>query len=556
MTAEMPAGRPNILWISTHDINPHLGCYTGIWPGAEVARTPNLDALAAAGVRFDQAFATTPVCGPSRSALMTGCFPTSIGTHNMRSKAVPPPEVRLLSEYFRAAGYYATNNAFTDFQVPVPGTAFDDCSSTAHWRNRPTEDTPFFALFHGMATHESQIYLDDDEFDTVTAELPPEQRHDASGTPVPPYHLQNEVFATAWARYHDLISVMDAWAGRLLAELEDDGLADNTIVVFWSDHGAGFPRAKRWATEAGLRVPVIVRWPGQIAAGQARTDVVHLADLGPSMLRMAGLDIPAHMQFSPLFDSSGANLTQGDYAFGGRDRMDEQRDSSRTVRDVRYRYIRHRHPDRSPFQYQHFAEKFPTWKELRRAVNDEARQRAAGVACDVLTPLQRRVTAERKPEHELYDLLADPHETVDLADDPAYADTLHRLSSALDDWLRGTGDLGAVDEDELIARWRPAGTLQPTEVPVCAIDADGNITASCATPGAVIGWSRDEPVSRPARTFQQTITGDPDDDGQTWHIYTRPLVAEHDGPRWFRASRLGFAPSDAVPAPMPPGHER
>lgn len=133
--------------------------------------------------------------------------------------------------------------------------------------------------------------------------------------------------------------------------------------------------------------------------------------------------------------AAGANLIQGEYTFGGRDRMDEQRDSSRTVRDARFRYVRHRHPDRSGFQYQHYADQFPTWKELRRAVNDEARQRAAGQAPDALSTLQRRVTAERKPRHELYDVQADPHETTDLAEDPRYADTLHRLEAALDDWM-------------------------------------------------------------------------------------------------------------------------
>ncbi|MGO1628440.1 MAG: sulfatase-like hydrolase/transferase, partial [Microbacterium sp.] len=250
--------RPNILWISTHDINPELGCYRDVWPGAEAAVTPNLDAFATEGTRFDNAFAVAPVCAPSRSSIMTGCFPTSIGTHNMRSKAVPPPEVRLLSEYFRQAGYYATNNVFTDFQLPVPGTAFDDCSPTAHWRNRPDPDQPFFASFHGMVTHESQIYLDDDDFVRVTSELPDGARHDPETVPVPPYHPDDEVFRTAWARYHDLISSMDAWVGRILSELAEDGLERDTIVVFWSDHGAGFPRAKRWATEAGLRIPLIV----------------------------------------------------------------------------------------------------------------------------------------------------------------------------------------------------------------------------------------------------------------------------------------------------------
>ncbi|WP_349428113.1 sulfatase [Microbacterium sp. LWS13-1.2] len=545
----MVVERPNILWISTHDINPDLGCYRGVWPTADAARTPHLDALAADGIRFDNAFATTPVCAPSRSAIMTGCFPTSIGTHNMRSKSVPPPEVRLLSEYLRMEGYYATNNVFTDFQLEVPGTAFDDCSATAHWRNRPDPTQPFFAAFHGMATHESQIYLDDDAFAARTAELPTEHRHDPQSVQVPPYHLDTEVFRTAWARYHDLISVMDAWAGRLLAELDEDGLAENTIVVFWSDHGAGFPRAKRWATEAGLRVPVIVRWPARIGGGRSRTDVIHLADLAPSMLRMAGVDVPPHMQARPLFDADGSECVQGAYAYGGRDRMDEQRDSTRTVRDERYRYIRHRHPDRPPMQQLYFAEKFPTWKQLRQFVNDEARQLAAGETPDRMTGLQRRTTGACKPVHELYDISTDPFETVDLADDPGHAGTVERLSAALDEWIRETGDVGLIPEEDLVRTWRPEGTRPVTSPPEMEPADDGTLALRCETPGALIGWTTDPPGHElPALTLQERISGDPEADDRVWHIYTRPLPADHR-PRWARAWRLGFQGSDQVLLP-------
>lgn len=547
------ARRPNVLWISTHDINPDLGCYRGIWPGAEVAHTPHLDALAADGLRFDQAFATTPVCAPSRSALMTGCFPTSIGTHHMRSKAVPPPEVRFLSEYFRTAGYHVTNNVFTDYQVPVPGTAFDACTPTAHWRDRPDPEQPFFAIFHGMATHESQIYLPDERFAQATAGLTSEERHDPAAVPVPPYHPDTDVFRTAWARYHDLVTVMDHWAGNLLAQLAEDGLERDTIVVFWSDHGAGFPRAKRWATEAGLRIPLLVRWPGRIDGGRSRDDVVHLADVAPTMLRLAGIEIPAHMQARPLFDEAGGDVEQGEHAFGGRDRMDEQHDSSRTVRDRRYRYVRHRHPDRAPMQLQHFAEQFSTWRDLRRRVNDEARQRAAGETPDRLTPLQRRLTGPRKPAEELYDLVTDPHETVNLADDAAHADTRRRLSAALDAWVERFGDLGLVDEEELVARWRPDGvvpeTAAPTVVEGGAGAGGGAVRLACGTEGAVIGWTDDPPRDDQRElTLQERISGDPEPDGRLWRIYTAPLPPS-TRPRWARAWRLGYRGSAVVAIP-------
>jgi uncharacterized sulfatase len=258
----MPFSRPNILWISTHDINPHLGCYTGIWPGAEQASTPRLDALAAEGLLLEQAFAAAPVCGPSRSAIVTGCFPPAIGTMHMRTRATPPPDVRLLPEYIRAAGYWTGNTAFTDFQVDVPEPVYDELGDHAHWRLRDDPEQPFFMAFHSLITHESQIYLSDEEFASRTPDAQRVQKAD-----VPPYHPDTEVYRTSWRRYLELISQMDHWVGTLLDQLEEDGLADNTIVVFWSDHGLGMPRGKRWATELGFREPLIVRWPGRIARG-------------------------------------------------------------------------------------------------------------------------------------------------------------------------------------------------------------------------------------------------------------------------------------------------
>lgn len=216
--------RPNVLWISTHDIGPHIGTYSGVYPGADQAYTPHLDQLAELGMRFDRAFASAPICAPSRSAMMTGCFPTSIGTMHMRTKAIPPSPVRLVSEYFREAGYYVTNNSFTDFQVKTPTSAFDECSDSAHWRNRPSKETPFFASFHGIDIHESKLYLDDDDFERLTSHLDPQHRHKQDQVSIPPYHPDTNVFRRTWACYHDLISVMDMWVGGLLKQLEDNGL--------------------------------------------------------------------------------------------------------------------------------------------------------------------------------------------------------------------------------------------------------------------------------------------------------------------------------------------
>lgn len=534
--------RPNILWISTHDINPHLGAYAGVYPGAEDAVTPNLDRLAAQGARFDRAFATAPVCAPARSSIVTGMFPTAIGTMHMRSRAVPPAEVRLLPEYFREAGYYTTNSWFTDFQVDVPPVVYDDCSATAHWRNRPDPEQPFFAEFHGMITHESQIYLDDDEFASRTAHVRDLDRHEPATVTLPPYHPDTPVFRQSWARYLDLITEMDHWVGGILAELEEDGLADNTIVVFWSDHGLGMPRAKRWAYDSGLHEPLVVRWPGVIQPGTVREDLVHVMDLAPTMLAAAGIPIPAHMQAVPLIENFEWVDQPNEFLFGGRDRMDEQEDTSRTVRDARYRYIRNFHPDRSPMQHCDYPDHLATWTEFRRLAFTEASQLGRGERPDQLTPVQRSIVAASKPREELYDLVDDPHETVNLAEDPSHAAQLLRLRAALDEWILRTGDQGLIPEAALVESWRPGGSEQGTAQPT-AERVDGMTVVRCSTPGARVAFTFSEPQNAGAADPLQIAAGLPPQDGRRWTLLAEGAPLPEARPLWVKAWRLGYEAS-------------
>jgi arylsulfatase A-like enzyme len=535
--------RPNILWISTHDINPHLGAYAGIYPGAEYARTPNLDRLAAEGMRFDKAFAAAPICAPSRSAIMTGCYPTAIGTMHMRTKAVPPPQVRLFTEYLREAGYYATNNWFTDFQVPTPASAFDDCSASAHWRNRPSGDSPFFAAFHGLITHESRIYLDDDEFGQLTEHV--RDRHNPASVTLPPYYPDTGTFRRSWARYLELITEMDHWVGELIAQLDADGLAENTIVVFWSDHGPGMPRAKRWLNDSGLHEPLIVRWPGRIAPGSVHTDVVQLMDLAPTMLRLAGLDVPQHMHGRPILDPDGRPIPAGRYAFAGRDRMGELEDRSRSARDARYRYIRHYHPDRSPMQHCDYPDQLHTWQEMRRLAALEADQLARGGPRSLLTPLQRGLVAPAKPAEELYDLDEDPYEERNLASAPGHAETLARFRAALDEWLATYGDLGELVEDDLLAAWRPGG-----EWPVAATPQleDSLLPAICPTEGAHVVWTSDAPSVTEADDPSPLggAVGSPASDGRHWHLLCPATPPPAGVAVWLKACRLGYRDSAEV----------
>lgn len=537
--------RPNIVWISTHDINPHLGCYEGVYPGAENAITPHLDALAASGVRYDQAFAAAPVCAPSRSAIYTGCYPTATGAMHMRSRSVPPPDVRLLPEYFREAGYYCTNNWFTDFQVEVPPYVFDECGTEAHWRGRDSEDQPFFAAFHSLLTHESRIHLDDASVSEITANVSAGQRRDPEALALPPYYPDTPAIRRTWRSYHELITEMDHWVGGILAQLEEDGLAENTIVVFWSDHGVGMPRAKRFAYESGLREPLIARWPGHITPGSVMTEPVQLMDLAPTMLEACGLPIPDHMHGAPLFGSRGDLRPGRRVVVSGRDRMGEQQDSTRTIRDQRFRYIRHRHPGRPLLQHSEYPDRLDSWHEFRRLAHEESEQLATGHRPGILTALQRSIVAAEKPAEELYDIAADPHETVNLIDSTEHEEILDGLRAELDAWEEQYTDLGLRDELELLEEWRPGGVWPEVPMPK-AEKRDSGWSFTCELEGARVAWTEDPPAEARERSPLEITTGAPEDDGRLWHLADGPLSPPEERPFTVRAWRLGYLPSSEL----------
>ena len=301
--------RPNIVWISAEDMGPRLGSY-----GDTVANTPHLDALAQEGTRYTRVFTTAGVCSPSRAAIITGMHQVSLGAHHMRTlsgapfapeptpySVVPPHYVKTFTEYLRAAGYYTSNNVKEDYQFETPVTAWDESSDSAHWRGRTDPAQPFFAVFNFTTTHESRIWPDPaaaaEALGLPPAFAPPVPeplRTDPEAVTVPPYYPDTPVVRRDIAQQYDNIATMDAQAGAVLAQLEEDGLADNTIVFFWSDHGDGLPRHKRWLYDSGLHVPMIIRMPGQQPS--VNNDLISFLDLAPTVLSLAGIEPPAHMQ--------------------------------------------------------------------------------------------------------------------------------------------------------------------------------------------------------------------------------------------------------------------
>ena len=425
--------RPNILWLSAEDISPHLGCY-----GDLQAITPNLDQLAKEGTRYTHAFTTAGVCAPCRSGIITGMYQTTLGTHHMRCNAVLPKHIKPFTTYLRKAGYYCTNNSKKDYQFREPKDTWDESGGKAHWRKRKSGQ-PFFSVFNFTGCHESGI-SGEAKYKSVTQNLKASQRQDASELKLPPYYPDTPIVREDWKRNYELITAMDAWAGDLIKQLKDDGLYENTIIIFWSDHGVGLPRAKRWLYDSGTRVPLIVRQPaGEVGVSDR---LVSSIDFGPTVLKLAGLDIPKHMQ--------GRSFIEGrprKYVFGARDRMDERYDIIRSVRDKRYRYIRNYEPLKTYYQYMNTPEKGATMKEIRRTAK-------AGK----LPPAAKLFMATSKPTEELYDLKNDPHEINNLVGNSKYTDKLVELRKAHSDWVKRTGDLGLLPEAEIEIREKAAGS--------------------------------------------------------------------------------------------------
>ena len=418
---------PNILWIVSEDNSPLLGCY-----GNEFATTPNIDRLATEGVLYENAFATAPVCAPARSTLITGVYPPSMGTQHMRSTNAIPAFIKFFPRYLREAGYYCTNNVKKDYNTFDQEEAWDESSDSATYRNRP-EGKPFFAVFNFTTSHESSIHEPIDRL-----------MHDPEKVPIPAYHPRTPEMKHDWAQYYDKVTMMDAQVGKVLQELEKQGLADNTIVFYYSDHGGVLGRSKRYMYESGLHIPLIIRFPEKyqaLAADQpnTRTDrLVTFADFAPTVLSLAGIPVPEYMQGQAFLGEQ--DQTPREYAYGFRGRMDEVYDLSRSVRDKRFRYTRNYMPHRIYGQYLEYLWRAPSMRSWEAAYQ-------AGELNEVQSAFW-----ERKPPEELYDVTQDPDNVRNLADDPQYQADLQRLRSANGEWVRSIHDSGFLPEAEMIAR--------------------------------------------------------------------------------------------------------
>ena len=419
--AQQQNDRPNILWIVSEDNSPLIGAY-----GDEFATTPNIDQLAVEGVLYENAFAAAPVCAPSRSALITGVWPTIMGTQHMRSTYPIPEMIKFFPKYLREAGYYTSNNSKKDYNTVDQPEAWDESGIQATYKNRK-EGQPFFSVFNLTVSHESSLH------EPVENLL-----HDPEKVPVPPYHPSTPEMKRDWAQYYDKIEMMDAQVGELLKELEEAGLADNTIIFYYSDHGGALGRSKRFMYESGLHVPLIIRFPERfqhLAPGRAgsRTDrLVTFVDFAPTILSLTGIPVPEYMQGEAFLGKQQSEPRE--YAYSFRGRMDERIDMVRSVRDKRYRYIRNYLPHKIYAQYIEYLWRAPSMQSWERAYR-------AGE----LNEVQAKFWGA-KPVEELYDVEADPHNIKNLAADAQYASVLQRMREANQGWVLESKDVGFIPE--------------------------------------------------------------------------------------------------------------
>jgi len=426
------ADRPNIVLIGTEDISPSLGCY-----GDPDAMTPNLDRFASQGTRFTRAFTHAPVCAPSRSGLITGVYPTTLGTHHMRSKLMKTPP--LFVEYLRQAGYFVAWPGKTDFNFDLPKGWVD---TTENWTQKPDvlpKDKPWFAYINFTVTHESQVRATPDQYAKNVARLKPQEKRDRAKVKLPPYYPDTPAVRECVGKYHDNITAMDYMVGDVLKLLDDKKWSENTIVIFFGDHGWGLTRGKRWCYDSGTRVPLLVRWPGHIKAGSVREDLTCFLDIAPTLLSLAGAKVPDHMQGRVFLGEKPQ--PEPKYVFSCRDRMDETYDRIRSVRGPRFRYVKNFHPELPYAQYINYMDEMPIMRVWRRLAFEGK-----------LNAVQMQFFARTKPAEELYDLDADPYEIKNLAAVPEHQGTLKEMRAALEKWMIDTKDLGGIPETELIKR--------------------------------------------------------------------------------------------------------
>ena len=503
---------PNIVWIVNEDMSPeHLGAY-----GGTGGKTPVLDQFATESLKYTNAFSTAGVCAPSRAAIITGAYQTSIGAHNMRTlgmsanaldayppnfksySVVLPDGMRGFPEYLRMIGYYTTNNSKEDYQFVAPKTMWDESSNKAHWKNRPDPNQPFFSVFNLNISHESQVWVRADEPLLV----------DPDSVTIPPVYPDDSISRHTMARFITNVMRMDTQVGEIIQELKDAGLYENTIIFYYSDHGDGMPYFKRELYDRGLKIPLMIKAPF-LEPGSVTDELVSFVDFAPTILSLAGIKIPPTMQGQAFLGPQKSAPRK--YVYAARDRMDSEVDRVRAVSDGRYKYIRN------------YMVNQPNYQNIRYRLNNPLMVHLLELhEQGQLTPDQERWFDETKPEEELYDTQVDPWEFNNLAENPEYEAKLQELRKAHQDWTDYYRDMAEIPEMHMVWEWWNENNIPPTTEPAIVLFEDGLVALGSSTPSASIGYKK-------ARN-------------DTWTVYQKPFEAVEGDSLFVLAHRIGYEP--------------
>ncbi len=445
--------KPNILWIVSEDNSPLIGAY-----GDTYATTPNIDNLAKKSIVYDNAFANTPVCAPTRSSIITGMHANAIGTGNMRSRNKIPDFVKPYTYYLRAAGYYTTNDNKTDYNYATADIPEGKILLESTWTSIDTKlwdvgdysnrqpGQPFFHIYNIMSSHEYNVHIPQ----AKTTHIPEDFT-------LPPYHPDTAEIRADWASYYDSISNMDGLVGKKLAELEAAGELENTIIFYYSDHGGVIARSKRYIYDTGTKIPFLVHVPEKYKhlvskpMGTRTDQMIDTVDLAPTLLHLAGVVKPAYMQGHNIFSPSIEHAKKYNYLYRGR--MDERIDLVRALRDKRFKYIRNYMPHRVTGQHLDYlwnAASMQSWEQ--ECLNNRCNK------------IQQKFWQLKEPE-ELYDIEADPWEVNNLAKNPDYNIVLSSMREKLKEKNRRYKDIGFIPEGELAQRTQDMTAYQLVRQP-------------------------------------------------------------------------------------------
>ncbi|TWU33613.1 Sulfatase [Novipirellula aureliae] len=428
-TAIAVAGdRPNILWLTSEDNNVNwVGCY-----GNPYAETPHIDELAREGFQYMNCYSDTPVCAPQRCTWITGVYALSLGTHPMRSRyPIPHESIKYYPDHLKAAGYFVGNSTKTDYNIGGRKDSSPWDTKKVDWQSLKNNQ-PFMMVINTTKSHESKAFGDIDQTE-----------HDPQQVRLAKYHPDIADIRKNYAHYHDQVKKMDADIGDALAKLEQSGMADNTIVIYNSDHGGVLPRSKRFLYNSGIHCPLIIRVPEKFKhlrpaePGTKIEDLVSFIDMPKTWLQICGIDPPRAMQGKVFL---GDKKEPRDYQFSFRGRMDERIDNIRSVRDKRFLYIRNYMPYAPWGHHQDYLwnmKATQAWEAYHREGKTDA------------------VTGrffQTKPMEELYDMVADPDNVDNLIADPEYGEEVKRLSAQLDQWQLEIFDAGLLPESEVVRR--------------------------------------------------------------------------------------------------------